>query len=175
MTQFSYALRLTHWIMAALVLAMLFIGVGMVNTVSEWRLTLFAWHKPLGILIFVLVIVRIVLRAKSAKPKLPADLPKPARFAAKASHLLLYLCLLLMPLFGWATLSAGGFPVTLGAGVSLPPIWSESAPSYAFFRLGHKYLAWAFFVLILGHMTMGLYHGLIRRDGVLQAISLKKH
>ena len=36
-TQFPLALRLVHWLMAALVIAMLFIGIGMVSTVSEMR------------------------------------------------------------------------------------------------------------------------------------------
>jgi cytochrome b561 len=60
--QFSLALRLVHWLMAVMVIAMLFIGIGMVSTVSEMRTWLIDVHKPLGILILCLVAVRVCLR-----------------------------------------------------------------------------------------------------------------
>ena len=40
--------RLLHWTMAVLILAMLFVGVGMVTTVSEKHQWLLALHRPLG-------------------------------------------------------------------------------------------------------------------------------
>ena len=48
--------RVLHWLMAACLLAMLFIGVGMVSTVRPTYLTLVSIHKPLGIAILVLVL-----------------------------------------------------------------------------------------------------------------------
>ena len=173
-TQFALSLRIIHWVMAVLVLAMLFIGAGMVSTVSEWHLTLYAWHKPIGILILVLVLVRIAVRLSTGAPKLPADLKKPVKLMAKLSHLALYACMLAMPLIGWAMLSAAGTPVSLGAGLVLPPILPVSADWFAVLRPLHRLLAYAFFVLILGHLTAGLYHGFVRRDGVLRSISLRR-
>ena len=52
--RFPLVLRVLHWLMAVLIIAMLFIGVGMVSTVSEMRTWLIALHKPLGILILCL-------------------------------------------------------------------------------------------------------------------------
>ena len=40
--------RALHWLMALCILAMLFIGVGMVSTVTPKYLTLVGIHKPLG-------------------------------------------------------------------------------------------------------------------------------
>ena len=48
---FTLAARVLHWTMAVLILAMLFIGVGMVATVSAKYPVLLAIHKPLGIAI----------------------------------------------------------------------------------------------------------------------------
>ena len=45
--------------MAACILAMLFIGVGMVSTVMPKYLTLVSIHKPLGIAILVLALIRL--------------------------------------------------------------------------------------------------------------------
>src|SRR5205807_146756 len=49
--RFTPVQRLLHWLMAACILAVLFIGVGMVSTVMPKYLTLVAIHKPLGIAI----------------------------------------------------------------------------------------------------------------------------
>jgi len=47
--RFTPLQRLLHWLMAVCILAMLFIGVGMVSTVMPKYLTLVSIHKPLGI------------------------------------------------------------------------------------------------------------------------------
>jgi cytochrome b561 len=67
-TQFPLALRLVHWLMAALVIAMLFIGIGMVSTVSEMRTWLIDLHKPLGILILCLAALRVCLAVRRRCP-----------------------------------------------------------------------------------------------------------
>ena len=45
-TRFPLALRLLHWVMAVCIVAMLFIGVGMVSTVMPKYLVLVSIHKP---------------------------------------------------------------------------------------------------------------------------------
>ncbi|MPV68740.1 cytochrome b/b6 domain-containing protein, partial [Burkholderia sp. BE17] len=54
-TTFSLPARVLHWVMAAMIVAMLFIGVGMVSSVSERHAVLVAIHKPLGVAVLVLV------------------------------------------------------------------------------------------------------------------------
>ena len=71
---FSPLQRALHWLMAIMVLAMLFIGVTMVSTLKPRFLTLIAIHKPLGIAIFVLVLLRLGLRLWRGAPPLPSDL-----------------------------------------------------------------------------------------------------
>ena len=53
---------------------MLFIGVGMVSTVTPVYLTLVSIHKPLGIAILVLVLIRLPLRLRYGAPSLPGRL-----------------------------------------------------------------------------------------------------
>jgi cytochrome b561 len=48
---FSGLQRVLHWLMAIMVLTMLFIGVSMVSTLKPRFLTLISLHKPLGIAI----------------------------------------------------------------------------------------------------------------------------
>src|SRR5215468_9053428 len=57
--RFTALQRLLHWLMAVCILTMLFIGVGMVSTVMPKYLTLVSIHKPLGIAILVLALIRL--------------------------------------------------------------------------------------------------------------------
>ena len=98
--RFTALERLLHWLMAACILAMLFIGVGMVSTVMPKYLILVAIHKPLGIAILVLALIRLAVRLRYGAPPLPADLPEPMKLAAVGSHYALYALMIAMPLLG---------------------------------------------------------------------------
>ncbi|QYD72483.1 cytochrome b [Paraburkholderia edwinii] len=172
---FSLPARFFHWLMAPLIVAMLFIGVGMVATVSRLHLTLIAIHRPLGIAIFVLVVLRLIVRITHRPPPLPNDMPGWQRCVAHGSHWLLYLLLFAMPLVGWSMLSAGGFPVHMFPGLDLPPIVSQNPRLYAFLRGAHTWLAMLLFVTFLGHLAAAMFHGLIRRDGVFSSMARGNH
>ncbi|HBK46244.1 MAG TPA: cytochrome B [Xanthomonadaceae bacterium] len=167
---FNLAARLLHWTMAAMIVAMLFIGVGMVASVSQrpWLIDL---HRPLGIAIGLLAIVRLGNRLRHRPPPLPQDLPRWQVVAAHASHWLLYGLMLAMPLIGWAMLSAGGYPVAMAAGVQLPAILPHDATLYAWLRDAHGWLARLLFATVLGHLCAALFHAWIRRDGVFSSMA----
>jgi cytochrome b561 len=168
---FSGPARLLHWLMAVLIVTMLFVGAGMVTSVSERHQSLIALHKPLGIAILILVLIRIVVRLRNGAPPLPASVPGPQRFVAHLSHLLLYALMLAMPLIGWAMVSAGGYPVTLYGPIHLPPIAPANAWWFARLHFAHTYLAYLLFLTVLLHLGAALFHGLIRRDGVLSSMA----
>lgn len=170
-THFSPFARILHWTMAPLIIAMLFIGVGMVATVSHAHDTLIAIHKPLGIALLLLVIVRASVRIKRGSPPLPGDMPASQRIAAKASHGVLYALMAAMPLIGWAMLSAAGYPITLYGPLHLPPIAPHDNELFALLRALHSGLAFALFATVLLHLAAALFHGLIRRDGVFSSMA----
>ena len=168
---FTVTQRLIHWLMAVAILAMLFIGVGMVSTVMPDYLTLVSIHRPLGIAILILVLLRIVVRLTMGSPGLPADLPAPMKLAAHLSHLALYALMIAMPLLGWAMLSAAAYPAVMVGGWSLPAIVPQSDSLHTILWNAHRTLAFVFFALILLHLAAGLFHALVRRDGVFQAMT----
>lgn len=161
---FDRLTRLSHWLMAALLIAMLFIGAGMVTALSlrPWLMDL---HCPPGITIGALVLVRFGNRLSRPAPSLSADLPRWQVAAAHASHVLLYVLMLSLPLIGWAVLSTGDFPVMLSRDVSLPAIGPTDPVAYARLRLAHVALAVLLFAVVVMHACAALYHAWIRRDG----------
>ena len=168
--KFALPARILHWLMAAMILSMLFIGIGMVASVSERHDWLVGIHKPLGIAILVLAVVRLAVRLRHPPPPLPADLPALQKLAAHASHWLLYALMIAIPLVGWAMLSAGGYPVMLSDSLRLPSIFPAGPVAFAILRHLHTWLAMLLFLTFLAHLAAALYHGLIRRDGVLASM-----
>jgi cytochrome b561 len=157
--------------MAAMVLTMLFIGVGMVSTVSGRYHGLIAIHRPLGIAVLVLVVIRLVNRLLHPGPPLPAHLNTLERFAAQASQVLLYALMIMMPLIGWAMLSAAGFPIVLAGAVHLPAILPHDPALYALLRRAHTLLAYTLFATFMAHLGAALVHALIYRDGVFTSMA----
>lgn len=170
-TRFHPLLRVVHWLMALMIIAMLFIGVTMVSTVTSWHNLLVNVHKPLGIAILILVLVRLFLRWRYSTPALPPSLPPVLQRAAQLSHWLLYLLMLVQPLLGWAMLSAAGYPITLWSGVNLPPLMAKNIALYSLLRPAHTWVALLFFVVVLLHFAAALFHGLILRDGVFTSMA----
>ncbi|MFD4836361.1 cytochrome b [Achromobacter sp. NPDC058515] len=168
--RFSLLARLLHWSMAIAIVAMLFIGVGMVATVSERHQWLMQIHKPLGVALLALACIRLGTRLYKGAPDLPAGMPAWQRHAALASHVLLYALMFAMPLIGWAMVSAGGYPVLVG-GWQLPAIAPTDAALFAWLRGAHRYLAFLLFATVLLHLAAALFHGWIRRDGVLESMT----
>jgi len=169
--RFTPLQRLLHWLMAACILAMLFIGVGMVSTVMPKYLTFVSIHKPLGIAILTLALIRLALRLRYGAPPLPADLPEPMKLAAQVSHYAFYALMISMPLIGWGMLSAAAYPVVLFEGWHLPAILPQSDSLHTLLWDAHFYLAFAFFALILLHVAAALFHALVRRDGVFETMA----
>lgn len=169
--RFTPLQRALHWLMALLILSMLFIGVGMVSTITPKYLPLIETHRTVGVAILVLALIRLGVRLRYGAPALPADLPFPMKLAAKSSHYLLYGLMIVMPLLGWAMLSAAEYPVVLLGGVRLPPILPQSERLHTLLWDAHHYLAFLFFVVILMHVAAALFHALVRRDGVFTAMS----
>ncbi|WP_305805925.1 cytochrome b [Stenotrophomonas sp. YIM B06876] len=169
-SHFNLLARILHWSMAVLILTMLFVGVIMVSSLTL-RPTLVDLHRPLGIAIGLLALVRLGNRLSHRPPPLPADLPAIQKFAALASHWVLYALMLAMPLIGWAMLSAGGYPIVMFGSVHLPAIVPHSPDVYAPLRAAHGLLAYLLFATVLLHLSAALYHAWVRRDGVFAAMA----
>ena len=170
--RFAPIQRLLHWLMASCIIAMLFIGVGMVSIVAPHYLPLILIHKTLGVVVLVLVVIRLALRLYYGAPPLPADLPPKIRLGARLSHLALYGFMIVMPLFGLGMLWTAAYPVVLYGGIQIPALLPQSDRVHTLLWNAHVYLGFAFFALVLLHVSAALFHALIRRDGVFRSIAL---
>jgi cytochrome b561 len=164
--QFSCLSRILHWLMAAMLLTMLFIGIAMVASIGDYH-KLVALHRPLGIAILILAIVRVINRMFTTLPPFPPTMSPLERRVASASERLLYFLIFALPLVGWGMLSAGNYPIVMFGPVHLPPILPAHPMLYAVLRKTHTVLAYLLFFTFLAHLTAVLFHTLVIRDGLL--------
>ncbi|HEY4417720.1 MAG TPA: cytochrome b/b6 domain-containing protein [Verrucomicrobiae bacterium] len=170
-TQFALLSRILHWLMAALLLAMLFIGASMVVSLGDYH-RLVAIHRPLGILILILAAIRFINRMFSTLPPFPPTMSARERRFASWSEKLLYALMFALPLVGWGMLSAGHYPIVMFGPVHLPPILPANPLLYAILRKTHTMLAYLLFFTFLGHLGGVLFHTLIVRDRILDRMAL---
>jgi cytochrome b561 len=151
---------------------MLFIGVGMVASLGDYH-RLVAIHRPLGIMILILAVVRLVNRLYfTTLPPFPPTMSPLERRIATASERLLYTLMLALPLVGWGMLSAGHYPIVMFGPVHLPPILPASPALYAALRATHTVLAYLLFATFFAHLSGVLFHTLIIRDRFLDRMAL---
>lgn len=160
--------RVLHWLIAALVLLMVPLGIVIAN---EWggpvQEPLYNLHKSIGAVLLPLVVVRLAYRLTHPPLPLPADIPALQQSAAHATHWTLYGLLIVQPVVGLVATSAYPAPVPIFGLFELPPVWPENRPlSDRLFAL-HRWMGIAIGVIAAMHISAALHHHFLRRDKVL--------
>jgi cytochrome b561 len=161
--------KLLHWMVAVLVLAQICLGWAAVSwRLSPTKLDLFVWHKSIGMLILLLMLVRLLWRSVNVAPSLPAGIAQVERLAAHISHLLLYMLLLLMPLTGWIISSAANIPFRMFWLIPLPAIVQPDKALADEVARVHLALFILLALLLVVHIGAALRHHFVKRNDVLK-------
>lgn len=169
---YSGAQKALHWLIALMILSMLPIGFYMVDRGAKtnfdaWTNTLYTAHKTFGFVVLMLVALRIVVRRSRGAPAPVATLSPLERFVSETVHKLLYVLMLLVPLLGWAGVSA--YPARgIFFGLSLPPIAPVNEKLAETLLQLHGYAAIALAALVALHFAGAMMHGFVKKDGVLR-------
>ncbi|MDH4440558.1 MAG: cytochrome b [Rhizobium sp.] len=164
----SPALRLLHWLVAALVFVTWPLGLMIGFVKDDVKLDFYLVHESFGFLILWVMLVRLGVRLTADSPAIQG--PAIERAAASSVHGLLYLFLVLMPVTGFLATNAHGFPLKW---FGLFTVWSPlgKAPDLAWALSAiHEWSAWILLALFALHIGAALFHHLVRRDGTLYRI-----
>jgi cytochrome b561 len=165
--RFALPLIALHWVIALCILAMLAIGLYMVGLPKglPFKATVINFHKSLGMTVFLLVLLRIVVRMAYGRPPLPPMRPW-QRAAASTTQALLYVVMVAMSLTGYLGSSFNTYGTRFW-GILLPKWgWDDKHLRGIFFGI-HEWLAWIMIALVALHVLGALKHQLIDRDGLL--------
>lgn len=156
---------LLHWLMAGLVLYMLYLGVTMVDLPKGAdRTAAYGLHKSFGLLLLVLFFVRFGWRLRHPPPPLMGTGWE--RTLAHATHHALYLFLLLTPLAGYLASSFSTYPLKFFGLEVIKLGWPDEGIQGGF-KLIHLWSAWVGMALVSLHIA-GAIKNLLRRDGSMQ-------
>jgi cytochrome b561 len=163
------AARALHWIVFLLILAMIPVGQIMLQEglARPTQNALFMFHKNVGVAVIFLVLLRIAYRAFNPPPPLPATVPAIQRRLGGLVHLALYALLLVMAVSGYVRVVAGGFPLEFWDAIGLPRVVPRSDALAETAKQIHNIARFPLVGLILLHVGAALFHGLVKRDGVL--------
>ena len=164
-----------HWLMAILIVGMLGLGWYMMSIEDEpgssWYFDL---HKSIGVIIVVIVTLRGVWRLGHQAGALPARVPRWQAIASRVTHWLLYLAMIVMPIFGiiGALFSEKG---TALFGYTAPRLLTANRDIAETLFSAHSVLAWLLTGLISVHVLAALKHLVIDKDGVFQRMWFSKN
>jgi cytochrome b561 len=167
--------KLFHWVMAALILAQIALGVMAASwRVSPTKIELFFWHKSTGMLILALVALRLLWRLANPAPLLPPGMARWERAAARMSHLLLYALMIGLPVTGWIVNSASNVPFRIFWLIPLPAIVAPDETTADLVAAVHGGLAALLALVLAAHTGAALRHHYIKRDAVLTRMLPRK-
>lgn len=157
-----------HWLIALIIFGTFIFGLYVSGLpFSPQRLRLIAYHKWIGVTIFLLVLVRLAWRLTHPAPPLTVPMPGWQRRAATVSHGLLYLLIFVIPISGWLHSSAAGVPVVYLGLVQLPDLIGADKAVAKIFKLVHQTLNYTLATIVTVHALAALKHHFVDRDDVL--------
>ncbi|MBL0163400.1 MAG: cytochrome b [Xanthomonadales bacterium] len=156
-----------HWLMALAILGNGILGLVMVDMSRGMsKLNTFAIHKSIGLTVLALLILRVCWRLFDKKPR-DEPMPRWQRLAAHATHGLLYLFMLAIPLSGWLYNSAHGNPLQWFKWFNLPALIEKNETLAETLSEVHESLFWILVVVLVAHVGGALVHHWFERDNTL--------
>ncbi len=174
-----------HWTIALLIVTNLAVGWWMNDAIENAdaladAVTAFQLHKSIGLTVLLLSVLRLTWRLSHTAPGLPATMLSWERWAARGTHCLFYVFMIVLPLSGWLYVSTqwrGDMPLnvpTLWFGsVQIPHLFdlnlasqAQRESSSALFLLSHQTLIWSTVGLLALHVFAALKHQFKDRDDI---------
>ncbi|MBF0108959.1 MAG: cytochrome b [Magnetococcales bacterium] len=161
--------RLWHWVMFALLVGMIVLGLWMTGLTygDPWYHRAPALHEGLGIMTFVAFALRLSWRFFDPPPPLSCGIPRWQRLLAHGTHWVLYALMGVIPVSGYLITTARGEGVAVFGWFSIPALFPSRPGMEDLAGSVHLVLALALAGLALMHATAAVKHHVIDRDDTL--------
>lgn len=158
-----------HWLLVLLVFVLYGLGWYMVEIPKGTPPVAYFYnlHKSIGLLAAVPIVLLMIWRATHQVPPLPASVPRWQVKATETSHVLFYVCLVVMTLSGFIESNFTKYGIKF-FGYQLPVLGWEDKTIYLVFNRIHVFTSYLFAALIAVHVLAALKHLLLDKDGVFQ-------
>lgn len=163
-------MRTMHWVLGIIILGMLFVGLYMIRLPVDdpFKWQLYDLHKSFGVIVFVLAVIRLMIRFTSNIPPLPTKISTLESKLSVVFTILLYLTMFIMPLSGYISSTAAGFGVKFFS-FDMPNFFSEK--NFDLSRVAitvHIYVAYFLLALLCLHLSAPIKHLLIDKINIFK-------
>jgi len=160
MQKYPLSSRIIHWLMAALIIFMLALGIYMEDFIAKDapnRMEVYGLHKSLGVVALIFIAIRIINRLVVKAPALPSSMKRIEQTLSHLGHIALYLLMIIVPLSGYLMSNAAGFPVHLFS-IEMPALISNNLDNARIFREIHGTSADAIMFILGLHILAVIKH-----------------
>jgi len=158
-----------HWATAILVLIAFIYGPGgpELRIYSPARDFDRQLHETLGLLVFMLVLIRVCWKIFFTSKPEPPSMPRWMTIAAASVQGTLLLLLFALPITAIAGAWLEGHSLTLLAGIEIPPLLGQAHDLGKTIANIHGWLGDAIIWIAGGHAVAAIYHHFYRKDDLL--------
>jgi len=158
-----------HWLTALALLSAVILALYVQELdLGDTKALMLALHKSIGLSIFILAWARLAWRLTHRAPPLPGDTPIWQRIAAHATHTLLYLTVIAMPVSGYISVAARGRETAFFGLFMVPEVVPLDRALSNLTETLHRNGQYALYALVALHVGAAAYHHFIKRDGLLR-------
>ena len=167
---YTTSIVILHWLIAIGIFILIGMGWYMVELEKGIPAVTFYYnlHKSIGLVALVLVALLINFRVRNHPPDLPDSLPAWEIRAAKISHLMFYIFLVIVPLSGYFEANFTKWGINF-FGFHMNSWGPENKTLYTVFNRVHVYGANLLAVLIAVHFLAALKH-MVKHNGIVYRI-----
>jgi cytochrome b561 len=170
-TEYGTFSKVMHWLTAAIILALVAVGIYMADLPrdtdlqKQYAFKFYGLHKSVGVIALVLIAVRLIWLRISPNPTLPAVFAGKERLLVDGLKKLLYLLMIIVPVSGYLMSNAGGYPIKFFGLFELPAIVGKSKALGGFVHEVHEIAGFAILFVVLLHMAGAIKHRLKEKGG----------
>lgn len=165
-----------HWLVALTVFGLFGVGFWMVDLsyYSEWYRTAPYWHKSIGILLAIVMLLRVLWRFFSSPPQPIASHKRWEKRTSAVVQFCLYLGILLLVLSGYLISTEDGRPIAVFTWFDVPAFGALFTNQADIAGLVHEYVAYSLITLAVLHGLAALKHHFIDKDNTLKRMFGRK-
>jgi cytochrome b561 len=167
-----------HWLVALTVIGLFALGFWMtgLSYYDDWYRRGPDLHKSIGIVLFMVMLVRVVWRSINIKPEDEPGISAFERHLARRVHLLFYVLLFALMISGYLISTADGRPIQVFDLFAVPATLSDLPQQEDIAGAVHWYLALLVISLASLHALAALKHHFIDRDRTLKKmLGIRSH
>ncbi len=169
MEKYNITYRLLHWVLAAMIITLIAVGVYMADLPKDYpgKYDMYDMHKSFGLIAMFLIFGRIINRLVSSPPPLPESISKFDVMVSKISNFTLYILMLIIPVSGYVMSVASGYGAKV-FGIALVEVMGKDAHIASVAHGIHVNIWYLLVLFILLHLAGNVKHYAIDKVNILK-------